>query len=89
LSDPQNTGEQLEVSGKEPMEVEYASPCPYYSPIQGCSAKLKSVTHNLMSDFVDMRAKGFGIVRTLEELLIDSFDSEAASIVNVSLPISF
>jgi len=47
----------------------YHSPCPPHSAIQGPAARLKSVTHNLMSDFVAMDVRGHGRVMGLTSLM--------------------
>ena len=46
----------------EATELAYQMPVPPYSPICGPKAQLASVTHNLMSHFVDMTVEGFGEV---------------------------
>lgn len=43
---------------------------PPYPPIAGVRAREKGITHNLISDFVDMNnPDGFGVVANLEEFM--------------------
>ena len=47
----------------------FATP-PQYPPIAGVRAREEGITHNLMTDFVDMTdSQGSGVVMNLEELM--------------------
>jgi len=50
-------------------EVRYLAPPPSYAPLQGAIARELGVRHNLMTDFVDMEAIGFGRVVSLSEFI--------------------
>lgn len=59
-----------------PSQALHNSACPSYLAIQGSAAKIKSVTHNLMTEFVSMNVKGFGVVYSLKALFAE-FCSES------------
>ncbi|KAG8933975.1 hypothetical protein FRC02_010813 [Tulasnella sp. 418] len=52
--------------------TEFLAPPPTYPAIVGPVAKDQGMRHNLMSDFVDMEAKGYGTVITDVEFLLDT-----------------
>ena len=53
-----------------PTSVVYCFAPPKYPPIAGVHARENGITHNLMTDFVDMgNAEGFGVVMNLGELM--------------------
>ena len=50
----------------------YSATPPQYPPIAGVRAREQGITHNLMTDFVDMSMsdpQGFGVVMNLGELM--------------------
>jgi hypothetical protein len=47
--------------GKDPLERSYAVPPPQYEPIQGRLALENGVTHNLMTEFVNVSSTTIGV----------------------------